>query len=53
MNNNDILRRLRYTFNFKEEKIVKLFSIVGENITKEDVSAWLKDEEEPGYMEIN
>ena len=52
MNNNDILRRLRYTFNFKDAKIIELFALAEHEVSKEKVITWLKKEEEPDYVEI-
>lgn len=52
MNNNDILRRLRYTFNFRDTKIIELFALFEHEVSKEKVIAWLKKEDEPAYVEI-
>lgn len=52
MNNNDVLRRLRYTFDLKELAIVEIFASAEETIAQEQVTAWLKKEEETGYVEM-
>lgn len=49
MTNNDILRRLRYTFDLKETKIVKLFALAGDTATREQVSQWLKKDDHDDY----
>jgi len=52
LNNNDVLRRLRYTFDLKELAIVEIFASAEETIAQEQVTAWLKKEEETGYVEM-
>lgn len=45
MNNNDILRRLRFTFNFEDSKVVEVFALGNMTITEDQVKPWLlKDE---------
>lgn len=46
MNNNDILRRSRYIFNFNDKTMMALFELGGEVVTREQVSAWLKKDED-------
>jgi uncharacterized protein YehS (DUF1456 family) len=52
VNNNDILRRLRYTFNFNDKKMVELFSSAGVNVTREQVSQWLKKDDDTDFVSI-
>jgi len=47
MTNNDILRRLRYLFNFGDLKIIALFELADYTVRKEDVSDWLKKKDDP------
>ena len=49
LTNNDILRRLRYTFNFNDRKMVAIFALVEVNVTVEQVGHWLKKEDEQGF----
>ncbi|OEU75219.1 MAG: hypothetical protein BA874_06465 [Desulfuromonadales bacterium C00003068] len=49
MTNNDIMRRIRYIFDFNDSKMIDLFAVAGQQVTREQVSAWLKREEDPGY----
>lgn len=49
MTNNDILRRLRYTFDFSDSKMIALFAIADVTVTREQISNWLKKEEDPDY----
>ena len=49
MTNNDILRRIRYTFNFSDSKMISLFALAGETVTREQVSSWLKRDDHDDY----
>ncbi len=53
MNNNDILRRLRYTFEFSDQQMITLFAHGGEEPTRAQVSDWLKKEEDPAFQELS
>lgn len=50
MTNNDILRRLRYLFDFSDVKMIALFELTGHRVTREQISTWLKKEEDPDYV---
>jgi len=50
--NNDILRRLRYTFDFDDSKMVAIFGLADHSVTREQVSAWLKKEDDSGYKSL-
>lgn len=52
MNNNDILRRLRYTLDLKELDIVETFATTDTVVTQEQVNTWLKKEDVAGYVEM-
>ena len=49
MINNDVLRRLRYTFNFSDSTMMRLASSEGKKATREQVSDWLKKEDDPSW----
>ena len=42
MNNNDILRRLRYAFHLNDTNMLELFAEGGALIEKEQLKIWLK-----------
>ncbi|NOY58081.1 MAG: DUF1456 family protein, partial [Calditrichaeota bacterium] len=42
MTNNDILRRLRYTFDFDDSKMIAIFRLADYQVTRGQVSDWLK-----------
>lgn len=50
MTNNDILRRIRYTFDFEDSKMMAIFSLAGLTVTRAQVSDWLKREVDPAYV---
>jgi uncharacterized protein YehS (DUF1456 family) len=53
MNNNDILRRLRYTFEFGDSKMISVFGLGNLKVTREKISDWLKKEDDAAYKECS
>lgn len=53
MTNNDILRRIRYTFDFNDKTMIKVFALADCEVTREQISAWLKQDEDPDFQECN
>jgi uncharacterized protein YehS (DUF1456 family) len=51
MTNNDILRRLRYVFDLADTKIVQIFTLVGAEVKQEEVTCWLKKDDDPSFKE--
>ena len=51
MINNDILRRIRYTFDFNDSKMIALFGLADHQVTREQISDWLKKDDDPAYQE--
>ena len=52
MNNNDILRRIRYLFNFSDVKVIEIFKLANHDVEKEEVINWLKKDDDPLLVEI-
>lgn len=52
MNNSDIIRTIRYIFNFKDPKMVEIFKAGGLEVKREQVANWLKKEDEPFFEAI-
>jgi len=52
MNNNDVLRSLRYTFEFGDDKMIELFGSGGLEVTRTQVCDWLKKDEDPDFKGI-
>lgn len=49
MTNNDVLRRIRYTFNIDDSKMIAIFALAGLEVTRAEVSDWLKKDDDPDY----
>lgn len=47
MYNNDVLRSIRYTFDYSDAKMVAIFGLANYVITREQVRDWLKKEDDP------
>lgn len=52
MNNNDIIRRLRYSLNYDDKKIIEIFKSVEHDVSKEQISFWLLKEDDDGFVEM-
>ena len=53
MTNNDILRRIRYTFDYDDAKMIAIFVLADYQVTREQVSDWLKKDDDPAYKECS
>lgn len=49
MTNNDILRRIRYAFDFDDSKMMAIFALADESVTREQISDWMKKDDDPDY----
>ena len=52
MTNNDILRSLHYTFRLNESKIKAVFALVNQPAKEEQITNWLKKDEEDGFIKV-
>ena len=53
MTNNDILRRIRYIFDISDSKMIAVFGLAGFQATREQISNWLKKDDDPDYQNCN
>ena len=53
MTPNDVLRSLRYTLHVHDYAMIDIFALGGASVTKEQVVAWLKKDEEDGFDMIS
>ncbi|OEU69635.1 MAG: hypothetical protein BA863_04635 [Desulfovibrio sp. S3730MH75] len=53
MTNNDILRRIRYIFDFDDSKMIAIFSLAGHQVTRGQISDWLKKDDDPAYQKCS
>jgi len=51
MTNNDILRRVRYIFDLGDDAMIRLFALSEREVTRAEVSSWLKKDEDPDFRE--
>ena len=53
MTNNDILRRIRYIFDFDDSKMMILFRGADSKASRAEISDWLKQDDDPAYKNCN
>lgn len=51
MLNNDVIRSVRYMLNISETKLIGIFALGGAVVKPEEMSAYLKRDDESGYVE--
>lgn len=50
MNNNDVLRQLRFIFNFSNKEMINIFKLGELRVEEEEVVKWMKKEEDPIFL---
>ena len=53
MNNNDVLRRIRYIFDFGDSKIIELFELGDLEVTRAQISNFLKKDDDLKFTECS
>lgn len=53
MNNNDVLRRLRYAFELDDSTMIKLFGLAAHEVTRAQISDWLKRDDDPEIKQLS
>jgi len=53
VSNNDVLRRIRYIFDFNDMTIIAIFGLAGYPVTREQISDWLKKDVDPEFQECS
>ena len=53
MTNNDILRRIRYVFDFSDSKMIAIFGLADHQATRGQISDWLKKDDDPAYQKCS
>ena len=51
MTNNDVLRRIRYVFDFDDAEMIAIFALAEFNAERGHIIAWLQKEEAPAFEE--
>lgn len=52
MNNNDIIRRIRYIYDYSDSKMIEIFKHVEFPVSREQIIIWLKKDDDPEYQLI-
>lgn len=53
MNNNDIIRSIRYTFDINDDTMIKIFALADLEVNRAEVSDWLKRDDDPEFKPLN
>jgi len=53
MTNNDVLRRIRYIFDYDDSKMLAIFALADHQVSREQISDWLKKDDDPAYQECS
>lgn len=53
VNANDIIRRIRYTFEISDSKMIEIFGLADYNVTRAQISDWLKKDGDPAYKDLD
>ena len=52
MNNNDIIRKIRYIFDYNDSTMLKIFKLAEKEVSIEELSNWLKRDEDENFVGI-
>ncbi len=52
MNSNDVLRRIRYVFDYNDKKMSEVFALADFKVTHEKVNHWLRKEDDEDFEEL-
>ena len=53
MTNNDILRRIRYVFDFNDAQMIGIFALADLEVSRGQVIAWLKKDDDTAFKECS
>jgi uncharacterized protein YehS (DUF1456 family) len=53
MTNNDVLRRIRYVFDFNDAKMIAIFALADLSVKRNLVIAWLRKDDDPAFEECD
>ena len=53
MTNNDILRRIRYTFDLSDSNMINIFALADHEVNREAISDWLKKDDDPAFLALS
>lgn len=47
------MRRIRYTFEFNDSKMIEIFGSANYQVTRAQISDWLKKDDDPAYQDLS
>ena len=53
MNNNSIIRRIRFIFDYSDSRMIELFEFAGKEVTRAEISDWLKKDDDEAFQALN
>lgn len=53
MTQNDILRRIRYILDLDDSKMISIFALGGQQVTRAQISDWLKKDDDPAWQQLS
>lgn len=53
MNNNDVLRHVRHILNVSDTKLIEIIRLADYEVSKDEITSYLKNEEDEGYQECS
>ncbi len=53
MINNDVLRRVRYALELKDQTMIEIFALSGAIVNRDELLKWLKKDNEADYVALN
>ena len=53
MTQNEVLKKLRYTFDYSDDEMISIFKDGDKKVNRSEVSNWLKKDMDPNYEEMN
>lgn len=52
MTNNDVLKKMRYTFEMNDDKVMSIFASGGYEATRAEISDWMKKDDDEAYKNL-
>ena len=52
MNNNDVIRKIRYIFDYNDSKMIDLFGLIDMKVSRSEISNWLKADDDKAFVEL-
>jgi len=50
---NDVLRRIRYSFDFDDSRMIAIFGLAGLKVSRAQISDWLKKDDDPDFVKCS